>query len=189
MTDVGGEQPGIRRVRERTVWAGDRVRVHDDDVELGRSRRPGRHVRVEHVAVGRGVVLVARWDARVALVRTYSYPLGTWLWGLPRGGSHGAEALVTAAAELREETGLDAARLEVVGEVLPDPGLLGARVAVVLADVVGPGSPEDEEVAELRWLDRAGLVGAVAAGEVADGLSLGALALAAARGLLARGEP
>lgn len=178
--------PRFRRVRERLVWSNDLVRVHDDDVAVGPSGRPGRHVRVEHAAAGDGVVLVARRGGLVALVRTFSYPLGAWLWGLPRGGSHGPDARESAAAELLEEVGVVATRLEVLGLVLPDPGLLGDRVVVVVADVEGPGAPQDPEVAALRWVAVEELRAAVASGEVADGLSLAALALAAARGLWPR---
>lgn len=179
--------PPIRRTRENLVHENAYVRVYDDDVEFG-DGSAGRYVRIEPAGDGPGAVLLARHEGRIALVRTYRYPLAAWQWALPRGFAHGTDPLVTARAELAEETGVTDADLRVIGTVTPDSGVQAHRVAIVLADVrrLPDGGPPDDEVAEVRWASLDELEREIASGAVEDGFTLAALALARARGLLPR---
>ena len=178
-------EPPIRRTRARLVHANEYVRMYDDDVTFA-GGTDGRYVRIEPAGNGPGAVLLAIHEGRIALVRTYRYPLGAWQWALPRGFAHGPDPLVTARAELREETGVTEARLEVLGSVTPDSGLQSARVAVVLATVdrLPGGAPPDAEVAEVRWVTPGELEARIADGGIEDGFTLAALTLARVRGIL-----
>jgi 8-oxo-dGTP pyrophosphatase MutT (NUDIX family) len=187
VTDPSGPDP-IRRVRAREVYANDYVRVYDDDVTIRGAA--GRYVRVEPAGGGPGAVILPVHDGRVGLVQVFRYALGAWQWALPRGFAHDADPLVTARAELAEETGVREARLHVLGYVTPDSGLQSHRVAVVLAEVAGPppdGPPPDDEARAVRWPTLGELDVEIAEGRVEDGFTLAALALARAVGALPPG--
>ncbi len=177
--------PPIRRIRERLVHENAYVRVYDDDVAFA-DGVAGRYVRIEPAADGPGAVLLAVHQGRIALVRTYRYPLAAWQWALPRGFAHGENPLVTARAELAEETGVTDADLRVLGRVTPDSGVQSHRVAIVLADVarLPEGGPTDDEVAEVRWVAPAELEREIAAGDIEDGFTMAGLTLARVTGVL-----
>ena len=178
-------QPPIRRTRERLVHENAYVRVYDDDVAFA-DGLPGRYVRIEPAGDGPGAVLLALHEGRIALVRTYRYPVGAWQWALPRGFAHATDPLVTARAELREETGVTDADLRVIGSVTPDSGVQAHRVAIVLADVRAlpeDGPTDGGEVAEVLWVTPAELEQEIAEGAIEDGFTLAALTLARAKGI------
>ncbi len=126
-----------------------------------------------------GVVMVAEHVRCVLLVRQYRPAIAAWSWELPRGMGEDGDPLVDAARELREETGLVAASVRMLGFIYPNTGLLRTRVAVVGAQIVDvrPTSEPDGEIAELRWVDAAALSALIACGDITDGLSLAALML------------
>jgi 8-oxo-dGTP pyrophosphatase MutT (NUDIX family) len=184
VTDPSGPDP-IRRIRAREVYANDYLRLYDDDVSIRGAE--GRYVRVEPAGGDPGAVVLPVGEGRVGLVEVFRYALGAWQWGLPRGFAHGADPLVTARAELAEETGVREARLRLLGHVTPDSGLQSHRVAVVLAEVSGPlpeGPPPDDEVRAVRWPTVGELDAEIAGGRIEDGFTLAALALARAVGAL-----
>jgi 8-oxo-dGTP pyrophosphatase MutT (NUDIX family) len=178
-------EPPIRRTRERLVHENAYVRVYDDDVTFA-DGAAGRYVRIEPAGEGPGAVILAVHQGRIALVRTYRYPVGDWQWALPRGFAHATDPLVTARAELHEETGVTDADLRVVGAVTPDSGVQSHRVAFVLAEVhrLPDGRPPDDEVAEVRWVTLAELEQEIADGAIEDGFTLAALTLARVRRIL-----
>ena len=178
-------EPPIRRVRERLVHENTYVRVFDDDVTFA-DGAAGRYVRIEPAGPGPGAVLLALYEGRIALVRTYRYPIGDWQWALPRGFAHGTDPLVTARAELEEETGVTSADLRVIGSITPDSGVQAQRVAIVLAEVrrVPDGGPPDDEVAEVRWVTVDELEREIADGAIEDGFTLATLSLARVQRIL-----
>lgn len=166
----------VRLVRERLVHENPYVRLYDDDVVLP-GGRAGRFVRLTPTAPGPGVVLVVLRAGRLAVVRTYRYPLGSWQWAFPRGFGQSEDVLHTASAELLEETGVRDAELTLLGHLTPDSGVQSSRVAIVLAETSAePGPPTDvEEVEAVRWLLPSELEAEVASGDVEDGFTLAAL--------------
>ncbi|MDI5971432.1 NUDIX hydrolase [Streptomyces sp. SL13] len=175
----------IRRLREVLVHANRFVRIHDDEVAFPDGSL-GRYVRVTPAVEGVGVVLLAVCGGAVALVHTYRYPLGSWQWALPRGFAQDTDPLVTARAELREELGVTAVDLSVLGTFTPDSGLLSTRVSVVRATLADREvRPEDtNEVAAVRWIPAADLWTMAADGTLDDGMTLAAMSLALASGAL-----
>jgi ADP-ribose pyrophosphatase len=171
----------IRTVREHEVYRNELVTVFDDEVVFP-GGRAGHYVRVDMVGEGTGVVLLPTHAGRVALVRTYRYPIATQQWALPRGLSHGADVMTTARVELREELGVTDATLAILGHVTPDSGLLSSRVAIVHATLTSASlAPADtEEVSESRWLTADEITAQIASGRLEDGFTLAALALARA---------
>jgi 8-oxo-dGTP pyrophosphatase MutT (NUDIX family) len=181
-----GEPPrAIQRQTEIVAYKNNFATIFDDEVTFA-DGSPGRHLRIATAGSGPGVVLLPVHQGTIGLVQTYRYPLGAWQWALPRGFSHAVDPIDTARAELREELGLTAASLRLIGEFSPDSGLLAKKVAVVLAEIEEvDGGPEDVvEVRSSRWLPLATLWDEVATGNIDDGMTLAALALANAAGKL-----
>src|SRR3954464_407337 len=84
------------------------------------------------------------------LVEQYRHPIGRGVREFPQGAwSHGSNgsAEELARAELAEETGLRAGRLEHLGHLDLAPGLMTQRFDVWLATDLTPGPP-DREISE-----------------------------------------
>ena len=127
------------------------------------------------VAAANGVVYIGPDDRNI-------YALA-----LPRGFAHDRDPLITARAELREELGVKQAELRLLGHITPDSGILASKVAVVAATFshAVTSQPDDlREFAAVRWFPRTELYEIAAKGELEDGMTLAALTLAQAVGLL-----
>lgn len=184
---AGFTEPPILRIEEREVYANRFIRLFDDAVTFP-GGNPGSYVRLAAASGHPGVVLLTVSDDRVALVYSYRYPVNAWQWGLPRGFGHSADPLESAAAELTEETGIRRARhMEILGHVTPDSGVQDSRVAVVLTHVdrnVALTDGIDPEISAIQWAPVVQVKQMVADGEIEDGFTLSAIAMAVCRGLI-----
>ncbi len=82
-----------------------------------------------------GIAVVPLVDHQVGLVRVHRHAVGVAGWELPRGFVDVGECVEDAALrELQEETGLSGERTHVrcTGTIMPDPGVLDARIRCVL---------------------------------------------------------
>lgn len=95
-------------------------------------------------------VVVPFQDGRLTLVQQYRHPVRARLWEFPQGISDPGDAdlLACAARELREETGLSAARLEECGRVYLAAGFCDQAYAVVLASALTRGAEAREATEE-----------------------------------------
>ncbi|MCV2490893.1 NUDIX hydrolase [Geodermatophilus sp. YIM 151500] len=174
----------MRTTGSREVYRNPWIRVREDAVELA-DGSAGVYGVVErpHFAL-----VLPREDDGFWLVEQFRYPLGRRAWEFPQGtwsaGNDGsAEEL--ALAELAEETGLRARRIEHLGRLDLAPGLATQRFDVWLAtdlvhgdaqreateaDMVQAFVPDDELHARIRD------------GRFTDGPSLAAYALWLLRG-------
>jgi 8-oxo-dGTP pyrophosphatase MutT (NUDIX family) len=120
-------------------------------------------------------------DGRVLLVRQWRFGIGAPTLEIPGGMvERDEEPRAAAARELEEETGYRAARLELLGEVEPNPAFLTNRCATYLATgLVRIGEPagDGEEEIELESARAGELAGLVAAGEIRHALVIAALYL------------
>jgi 8-oxo-dGTP diphosphatase len=106
------------------------------------------------------------WRAGQFVVVRRARPPAQGLFTLPGGGVEAGETLKQAVArELREETGLIVEPIDLAGHrevIMRDPEGRVARHFVILAFAAhwreGELSP-NEELAEARWIEAAGLVG------------------------------
>jgi ADP-ribose pyrophosphatase len=69
-------------------------------------------------------IIAAVQDGHIYLVEQYRYPVGRRFWELPQGSweSQAVDPLTLAKAELREETGLEAASMVHVGRMFENYG-------------------------------------------------------------------
>ena len=120
---------------------------------------------------------------RTLLVRTRRPAVDAELWELPRGFGDGADPdpARTAHREYTEETGLRATVNRDLGPLYPDSGMLANPVHAVLLDAAGAAATTtpDGEVASIRWFTDAEIDDLIRSGQIADGITLAALHLAA----------
>lgn len=157
------------------------MRVH----ELGISRdgRPGIYGTVErHDAA---IVIVSDEDSRSLLLKQFRFPIEGLSWEVPMGGIDPGESPETAARrELREETGIIAARLDPVGSFHASPGLTAQRAFVfhcraAASDIRAAisSAPDEDEILDRKLFSASEINALVVRGELTDGLTLAAFAL------------
>ena len=140
----GMPHPPMRPVASREVYANQYLRLREDRIEFA-DGTPGVYTIVEK---GDFTVVLPYADGGFWLVEQYRYPLGRREWEFPQGGwppGHGggtAEEL--AVAELVEETGLRADRLDHLGRLNSAPGYASNHFDVYLATGLTAGEPQRE---------------------------------------------
>jgi 8-oxo-dGTP pyrophosphatase MutT (NUDIX family) len=128
-------------------------------------------------------LIVPAEEDRLHLVEQFRYPLGLRRWVFPQGTAPdraAADPLELARRELREETGLRAARMTQIGTLDVAPGMSSQRGRVFLATELTEGQPErelTEQDMRTAWFSRAEVVGMIRRGEFTDAQSIAALGL------------
>ncbi|MEL6498062.1 MAG: NUDIX hydrolase [Planctomycetota bacterium] len=155
----------------------------------GRSGRPIEREIVRHPGAVIIVAIVQGAEDRrdVLLVRQIRPALGSPVLELPAGTLEpGENPFGCAARELEEETGHRAATVTALGRFYTSPGmsdeLMHAFIATDLEQT--QVAPEDDEDIEVVSVPISSLADMISAGELSDGKSLAALALAVVRGVL-----
>jgi 8-oxo-dGDP phosphatase len=117
------------------------------------------------------------------LVEQFRYPVGARSWEFPSGafppGVTGTPAQM-ATAELREETGFTAGRLDQLGYVKPANGFMSLGCHIFLATELTPGEPAREAAEQdmrQEWFPRPELERMLRDGEITDGPSIAAYLL------------
>lgn len=83
-----------------------------------------------------GVVVLPYCDGKIYIHRHYRHALRSWLWELPRGfGEIGVLPEDSARNELLEETGFVDAKMEYLGKMIPDSGIMRDIVNIYFAEV------------------------------------------------------
>ncbi len=132
---------------------------------------------VEHPG---GVTLIAfDQEERLLLVRQYRHPAGRELLELPAGTLDPGESPESCAErELQEETGYRPARLERLGGFYTAPGYCDEYLHVFLAvDLVESRLEGDEEAIDVERIPLEEVLSLIAAGEIEDAKTSGALLL------------
>ncbi len=163
----------------REVYANPWMTVREDDV-----RRDDGSLGIYGVVDKPHFALVIPLDGgRVHLVEQFRYPVGARRWEFPQGTAPDrleVDPAELAARELREETGLQAGRMEKLGEIDVAPGMSSQRGSVFLATELVEGPHEREETEQdmrTAWFSRAEFEAMVRGGQVCDAQSLAAWVL------------
>jgi 8-oxo-dGTP pyrophosphatase MutT (NUDIX family) len=175
--DTDRVQP-ITQISSREVYRNAWIVVREDQI-----RRPDGSAGIYGVVDKPSYALVIAVDAdRIMLVEQFRYPLGQRRWEFPQGAAPGLadmEPMALAARELREETGLTAGEMRLLGRLDVAPGMSSQRGWVFLATDVREGNPDREhEELDMRsaWFTRAQVEAMILAGEITDAQSIAAYA-------------
>ena len=158
------------------VYQNDWIRVREDRV-IRPDGQPGIYGVVE---VAPSVVVLAADDQdHVVLVGQWRYARAKFSWELPLGGAHPEDhdRRVTAARELREETGVAAAHWESLGLVEACVGVTNdVQEIFVATSLTHVGSqPDPSEQIQTRWVPFPEAVRMVMAGEITECASIAAI--------------
>ncbi|NTW15000.1 MAG: NUDIX hydrolase [Candidatus Moranbacteria bacterium] len=99
------------------------------------------------------VIIPVDLEGNIVLVGQSRYPVGKYLYEFPAGAADvGEEVLEAAKRELREETGYDAEKWELLGAYFMQAGIMGQEAFVFLAQGLreGVASPDGSEDIRLK---------------------------------------
>src|SRR5688572_20598107 len=142
----------------------------------------GRETKFDIVDHGGSVVLVPiDNEGNILFVRQYRHAAGEDLLELPAGTRDGDEPFEECAArEIREETGMQAGKLQKVGEFYLAPGYSSEFMVVFLATGLkdDPLDADDDEFLQLEKIPLKKAIQMAEQGNIPDAKSLAALLLA-----------
>ena len=174
MTDSSPDTSSLTEtvLESETAFDGTRISVRVDGVAMADGRRARREV-VEHPDAV--VILALRDDGQIAFVRQWRHPVGRALLELPAGRIDPGEIPAeTARRELREEVGLDPARLDFARGFYVAPGFatefLHGFIARDCAD--SPLDADEDEELIVEWLSLGEAIEQIEAGEIIDAKSV-----------------
>jgi 8-oxo-dGTP pyrophosphatase MutT (NUDIX family) len=171
----------VEQIASRVVYANAWMSIREDQVRR-LDGAPGVYGVVDKPDFA---LVIPRDTDGFWMVEQYRYPVGRRAWEFPQGswgaGSRGSSAEL-ARAELREETGLSAARLTHLGHLFTAYGFCSQGFDVYLAEDLTPGSAErepSEQDMTYRFVSTREFRVLVADGAIADSATLAACSLLA----------
>jgi ADP-ribose pyrophosphatase len=165
-------------IKSETLLQGRNFKIKRDTLKTP----DGRETKLEIVEHGGSVVIIAVDDDRNLLfVRQYRHAAGEDLLELPAGTRDDDEPFEQCAArEIREEVGMEAGKLEKVGEFYLAPGYSTEFMVVFLATKLkhNPLQADDDEFLQVEKIPLKKAIQMAESGDVPDAKSLAALLLA-----------
>ena len=159
-------------LESKQVYDGSRIKVRVDDVEMADGRKARREV-VEHPDAV--VILALREDGAIAFVRQWRHATGRPLLELPAGRvDPGESPAETARRELREEVGLDPARLDFARGFYVAPGFANEFLHGFIARdcTEAPLEADEDEELIVEWMHLGDAIERVESGEIIDAKSV-----------------
>ena len=165
-------------IKSETILQGRAFKIRRDYLKTPN----GGETRLEIIEHGGSVVLIPiDNDGNLLFVRQYRHAVGKDLLELPAGTRDGDEPFEECAArEMREETGMQADKLQKVGEFYLAPGYSSEFTVVFLATGLkdNPLDADDDEFLQVEKIPLKQAIEMVERGDVPDAKSLAALLLA-----------
>ena len=165
-------------IKSEALFQGRAFKIRRDTMKTPDGRETKFDI-VEHN--GSVVILPIDDQGNLLFVRQYRHAASMDLLELPAGTREADEAYeVCAAREIREETGMEAGRLEKIGDFYLAPGYSTEFMAVFLATDLShnPLRPDDDEFLQVEKIPLKQALQMAERGEVPDAKSLAALFLA-----------
>ncbi|MFD6391488.1 NUDIX domain-containing protein [Nocardia sp. NPDC060259] len=160
----------MEQLSSRTIYTNPWMRLREDTI-----RRSDGSVGIYAVVDKADWAMVVPFDGEgFHLVEQYRYPLGTRCWEFPAGTPPQGTAptpVELAHNELREETGLRADRMTLLGTMASAPASSSQRGHCFLATGLTPGEPQrepEEQDMRMAWFSRAQLEAMILRGEIID---------------------
>lgn len=165
-----------RKLSSRVVYDNPWITVREDRViNPGGGESQYGHVHFKNKAIA---IVPVDDHGYTWLVGQDRYTLGEFSWEVPMGGCGGGEEPLDAAMrELREETGLVAAKWTKIMRLHISNSITDEEGFVFLAEELTEGEPEFEETEklEIRKLSLGDAVDMVSRGEITDAISVAAI--------------
>ena len=181
-----GERPDIETLGSKVVYRNNWMTVREDAIR----RRDGSDGIYGVVDKPDFVVVVPlHADGSLQLVQQYRYPVGVRCWEFPLGiwGPPGTDPALAARHELREETGLAAAKLTHAGYLYAAPGTMNQGYNVFLATGLTPVAaarePEEQDMVT-RAFSRTEFEAMLLDGTITDATAMACFGLLRLRNLL-----
>jgi len=166
----------VETLASKQVYANPWMTVREDAI-----RRADGSTGIYGVVESADIALIIPADAdRLHLVEQYRYPVAGRRWEFPSGTADqqlDVDAAALAARELREETGLVAGALTLIGMLEIAPSMFSQRCKVFLATDLTHGVPHrDPEEQDMRsaWFTRADVESMIKDGRITDAKSTAA---------------
>src|SRR5512139_447474 len=175
---VKGNPMAFELIKSDILLQGRTFKVRRDTLKTP----DGRETKLEIIEHGGSVVLVPLdHEGNVLFVRHYRHATGKEILELPAGTRNGEEPYEDCAArEIREETGMEAGRLQKVGEFYLAPGYSSEFMAVFLATDLkhNPLDADEDEFLQVEMVPVKDVSALFERGDVPDSKSLAAWLLA-----------
>ena len=172
----------IERIASREVYRNPWMIVREDDVR----RQDGSAGIYGVIDKPTYALVIARDGDRFQLVEQFRYPIGLRRWEFPQGTAPGTldgnepPPADLAAQELREETGLRAASMVILGQLDVAPGMSNQRGWVFLATGITEGDhdrePEEQDM-HSEWFTGEQIERMIVDGIITDAQTLAAWTL------------
>jgi len=165
-------------IKSETLLQGRTFKIRRDHLKTP----DGRETKYEIVEHGGSVIIIpVDEQGNMWFVRQYRHAAGRDLLELPAGTRDGDEPYEECAArEIREETGMEAGKLEKVGEFYLAPGYSTEFMVVYVATDLkhNPLQADDDEFLQVEKIPLKNAMEVAERGEIPDAKSLAALLLA-----------
>lgn len=170
--------PAFELIKSETLMQGRAFKIRRDHLKTP----DGRETKFEIIEHGGSVIIVpVDEDGNLLFVRQYRHATGKDLLELPAGTRDNDEPFDECAArEIREETGMEAGKLQKIGEFYLAPGYSTEFMVVYLATDLrhNPLEADDDEFLSVEKIPVGEAVQRAERGEIPDAKSLAALLLA-----------
>ena len=156
------------------IYQGKILSLRVDDALLP-SGAPCKREIVEH---GGGACVLYAENEKILFVKQYRYAYSEEVYEIPAGKlEKGEEPYSTALRELEEETGIRAARAELLFTVYPTPGYTNEKIYIYQAfDGANTKQSLDEgEFLDVEWIPQSKVREMIKSGEIKDAKTLIAL--------------
>lgn len=177
------EENPWKLLQRRAVYDNPWIRVDEDEVRnpAGGLSLYGR-IHFKNQAIG---IIPLDEHGNTWLVGQYRYVPDAYFWEIPMGGSpYGENILETAKRELKEETGLTAARWTLLMRLHTSNSVTDEEGYVFLAEELTEGEPEFEETEDItvKKLPLKEAIAMVMDGRITDAISAAGLLKLGRRG-------
>lgn len=168
--------PTYKRLSSKVVYKGPFITVYEDTIiKPNNSKGIYSYVVVPQTV---GIVPLDK-ENNIYLCRQYRYIFKSDCWGIPRGFANQGESSISAAErELKEEAGLVAQELTMIGSLKLSAGILNENCHVYLARNVIPLAVRKDEEKEIKKVEKFSfkkVLEMVEGNEIDDGLTVGAI--------------
>lgn len=170
--------PKFELIKSETLLQGRAFKIRRDHLKTPN----GGETKLEIIEHGGSVIIIpVDEEGNLLFVRQYRHAAGVDLLELPAGTRDGDEPFEECAArEIREETGMEAGKLQKVGEFYLAPGYSTEFMAVYLATDLkhNPLEADDDEFLEVEKIPVGEAIQRAERGGIPDAKSLAALLFA-----------